>query len=117
MGLAEITETTIITETTGTATTVETIGITTGTMLKTGIIAATGTMGGDRHLKTKCRTDMGHPQLTNTSSPEETSSTQYQAHHQSLTNTGTSIRHQVGSHNPSSTSRNNSKQKDKLNLT
>ena len=79
-------------------------------------MVTTGTKEGNRHFKTKCSTDTCHPHLTSTSSPEETSSTQYQVHHQSQTNTGTNIRHQIGSHNPSSTSRNNNEQKDKINL-
>ena len=98
-------------ETTDTATVVEIIEITTGVMHKTGIMGETRTRGGNRHFKTKCSVDTGHPRLTNTSSPEETSNTQSQ------TNTGTSIRHQIGSHNPCSTSRNDSKQKHEINLT
>ena len=110
-----ITETTTITEIT--ETTVETIEITTEAMHKSDKMAATATNRGDKHFKIKCTTGMGHPRMNNTSNPEKTSSTQYQAHHQSLTNTGTSIGLQVGSHNPSSTSRDNNKQKDKIILT
>ena len=110
-----ITETRTITEIT--ETTVETIEITTEAMHKSDKMAATATNRGDKHFKIKCTTGMGHPRMNNTSNPEKTSSTQYQAHHQSLTNTGTSIGLQVGSHNPSSTSRDNNKQKDKIILT
>ena len=103
-------------ETTGRTTTVEIIELTTGVVHKTGKMVTTRTKEGNRHFKTKCRTDTCHLRSTSTSSPELTSSTQYQVHHQSQTNTGTSIRHRTGSHNPSSTSRNNNEQKDKINL-
>ena len=86
-------------------------------MHKTGKMVTIEARGGNSHFKTKHRIDTGHPRLTNTTNPEETSNTQYQAYHQSQTNTGTSIRHQAGSHNPCSTSRNDSKQKHEINQT
>ena len=105
-------------ETIETATTVEIIEIITGVMHITDTIVVAGTKGttGDMHFKTNLRIDMDHPRMTNTSSPQETSNVQYQAYHQSQTNTGTSTRHLVGPHTPSSTSRNDSIQKYQINL-